>query len=214
MSITNYTGLKTAVANFLARSDLTDRIPEFISLAEGRLSRELETRSQESRHDITLVSGTEFYTLPTDLREIRQAKLKTTPITVLDYMAPATLDRTYPTGGGGKPRAFSVVGSEIRLRPVTDDAYTLEVTYIGSISALSDSNTTNTILSRHPDAYLSGALVEAYTYLMDEQRAQIYDTKFTRAIEEIRKDEDRSNYGSGAIRMNSAYARQNAAAQS
>ena len=67
MSITNYTELKTAVANFLARSDLTDRIPEFISLAEGRLSRELETRSQELRHDITLVSGTEFYTLPTDL---------------------------------------------------------------------------------------------------------------------------------------------------
>ena len=44
MSITNYTELKTAVANFLARSDLTDRIPEFISLAEGRLSRELESR--------------------------------------------------------------------------------------------------------------------------------------------------------------------------
>ena len=48
MAITTYAELKTAVANFLARSDLTDRIPEFISMAEARMGRELETRSQEN----------------------------------------------------------------------------------------------------------------------------------------------------------------------
>ena len=47
MAIGTFGELKTAIANFLARSDLTDRIPEFISLAEARMGRELSTRSQE-----------------------------------------------------------------------------------------------------------------------------------------------------------------------
>jgi hypothetical protein len=41
MSITTYAELKTAVANWLARADLTDRIPEFILMAEDRIAREL-----------------------------------------------------------------------------------------------------------------------------------------------------------------------------
>ena len=44
MSISTYSELKTAVANFLARTDLTDQIPNFIQLAEARLSRELESK--------------------------------------------------------------------------------------------------------------------------------------------------------------------------
>jgi hypothetical protein len=38
MSISNYGELKTAVANYLSRDDLEDRIPEFIALAEDRLA--------------------------------------------------------------------------------------------------------------------------------------------------------------------------------
>ena len=86
MAITTYSELKTAVANSLARTDLTTQIPDFISLAEARLSRELETRSQEKRAQATLTASDEFISLPTDMREIRQVKLNTTPNTVLEYM--------------------------------------------------------------------------------------------------------------------------------
>jgi hypothetical protein len=53
-----------------------------------------------------------------------------------------------------------------------------------------------------------GSLVEAYQYLMDDQRAQIYDQKFSRIIEEIRKDEQRSRYGTGTLHIQSIYTRQ------
>ena len=59
MSISTYSELKTAVANFLARSDLTTQIPDFSSLAEARMSRELETRSQENRATATLTANDE-----------------------------------------------------------------------------------------------------------------------------------------------------------
>jgi hypothetical protein len=68
--------------NFLARTDLTDRLPEFISIAEARMSRELEARSQEKRATATLVADDAFVSLPTDLRSIRMVKLNTTPTEV------------------------------------------------------------------------------------------------------------------------------------
>jgi len=92
---------------------------------------------------------------------------------------------------------------------VPDAVYTVEIIYVGEITPLSATNTTNTILSRHPDAYLSGALVEAYTYLMDESRAQVYDQKFSRAIAEIQKDSERAHYGTGSLQIQSIYQRQN-----
>ena len=39
MAISTFAELKTAAANWLDRSDLTDRIPEFIALAEARFNR-------------------------------------------------------------------------------------------------------------------------------------------------------------------------------
>ena len=41
MAIGTYAELQTAVANWLDRGDLTDRIKEFISLAEARMNRVL-----------------------------------------------------------------------------------------------------------------------------------------------------------------------------
>jgi len=212
MAIATYSDLQTAIANFLARTDLTAQIPDFIKLAESRMSRELETRSQEKRVQATLTSGDEYIALPTDLRETREVKLNTSPLTVLQYKSPSQLDSDFSTSGQGKPLAFSIVGDELKLRPVPDTSYTAEIIYIGDIDELSSTNATNNILTRHPDAYLSGSLVEAYTYLMDEQRAQIYDQKFNRCLEEIRKDEDRAFYGTGTLQIQSIYQRQNSGA--
>ena len=214
MSISTYTELKTAVANFLARDDLTSQIPNFIQLAESRMSRELETRDQEKRATATLTSGDEYIALPTDLREVRSVALTTDPKTVLTYYSPTSLDSTYSSGGGGKPLGFSIVGGEMKLRPIPDSSYTAEIIYVGGLSALSDSNLTNVVLTRHPDAYLYGALAEAYAYLLDETRAAQYMQRFNTAINEIKVDEQRAHYGTGSLQIQSIYQRQNNSAES
>ena len=56
----DYATLKSNIAAFLARDDLTAQIPTFIDLAEARMSRELETRSQERRARATVPAGQEF----------------------------------------------------------------------------------------------------------------------------------------------------------
>ena len=212
MSISTYSELKTAIANFLARDDLTDQIPNFIQLAEGRLSRELETREQEKRATATLTADDEYVALPTDLREIREVKLNTNPVVVLSYFSPSSLDTSYAGSGTGKPMGYSVVGREIKFRPIPDSGYTAEIIYIGSLPAISDVSTP-TLFTRSPDVYLYGALSEAYSYLLDEQRAAQYDAKFSRAINEIKIDEERSHYGTGPLQIKSAYMRQNSMAE-
>tara|TARA_B100001287_G_scaffold273956_1_gene278373 strand:+ start:517 stop:1146 length:630 start_codon:yes stop_codon:yes gene_type:complete len=205
MAITNYSQLKTSIADFLARDDLTTQIPDFISLAESRMSREMNARSQEKRATATLTSGDAFVSLPTDLRSVRLVKLNTSPKEVLEYYTPAKLDELYASNAQGKPRAYTIIGSEIKFAPEPDSAYTAEIVYMEGVPDLSDSNTTNIILTRHPDAYLYGALAAASVYLMDDQKTTVYEQLFTRAIDEVKREEERSKQAGSALQMKSDY---------
>ena len=212
MSIANYAELQTAVANFMARSDLTSQIPDFITMAESRMSRELETREQEKRSQATLTAGDEYILLPNDFREVREVKINASPTRVLTYYSPSALDSMYSSNSQGMPEGYSIVGLEMKLRPIPDSAYQQEIVYIGSLPSISNI-TTPTLFIRSPDLYLYGALAEGYAYLLDEARAAQYDQKFTRILEEIKVDEQRSHYGTGSLQIKSAYSQANAQAE-
>ena len=95
MALSTYSDLKTSIANFLARDDLTSQIPDFITLAEARMSRELDTRSMEKRATATTVAGDGFISLPTDLREIRNVQLNTDPVKTLEFYTVQMLNTQY-----------------------------------------------------------------------------------------------------------------------
>ena len=44
MAFTNYTTFIAVVADYLARTDLTSQIPDFVNLAQNRMSRDLRVR--------------------------------------------------------------------------------------------------------------------------------------------------------------------------
>ena len=64
ISFTNYEGLKAAVADWLGRDDLAERIPDFIALAERRMARELRPRVLERRAEAEVQAGQRFVPLP------------------------------------------------------------------------------------------------------------------------------------------------------
>jgi hypothetical protein len=205
MAIQTYSELQTAVANWLGRDDLTARIPEFIDLAEARLSRELETREQEKRATVTTTANDQYIALPTGLREIRHVQLNTSPRQTLRYVSPDQIEREYTGSVTGKPRVYTVVGKEMKIAPTPDTTeYTIELTYIDGLDALSDGNTNNWVLTRYPDAYLYSSLSAASIYLVDDQRAAGFEALAERAIEEIKLDEQRARIG-GAPAMRSNY---------
>ncbi len=205
MAITTYAELQTSVANFLARDDLTAQIPDFIALAEARMGRELDTRSQVKRVTAATVAGAEFIDLPTDLRKIQGIKINSNPVKVLDYATSYDYYNLTPSNGTGTPSYYTVVGTAIGLRPIPDSVLTIEMIYSDDIDALSSTNTTNTILTRHPDAYLFGALAAASVFLMDDARAAQFDQVFSRTIGEMKRDTDDAKFG-GSLVMRSDYA--------
>ena len=57
MALSTYSELKTSVADWLNRSDLTSAVPDFISLAEAQVERRLRTRQMIVRATATIEIG-------------------------------------------------------------------------------------------------------------------------------------------------------------
>jgi hypothetical protein len=83
MALSTYAELKSSVADWLNRSDLTTAIPDFISLAEAQMERKLRTRQMISRASATI--STEYSALPDDFLEVKSLKLQTSPVTPLQF---------------------------------------------------------------------------------------------------------------------------------
>jgi hypothetical protein len=81
MSITTYTELKAAIADFLLRSDLTAVIPTFISLAEADMNRKMRHWRMEGRSTAQL--DTQYSVMPADFLEaIRYKIIGTRPTSI------------------------------------------------------------------------------------------------------------------------------------
>ena len=194
MAISNYSELKTAIASWLDRTALTDIIPDFISLAETRHKRDFKIRRMETRVTTNTIDGSEFYTLPDDYVDMRNIKLNTDHKTPLEFLTPEIMDRLNAGSSKGKPKAYTIKGNNIEIRPIPDGVYQIEVSYYKHFTALSDSNTTNDMLTHHPDVYLYGSLVEAEPYLQNDKRIQVWQGYYERAKQDIITSNERDRH--------------------
>lgn len=185
MSIVDYASLQTAIANWLHRTDLTAQIPDFITLAEVYMNGDLEARPMEQRTPLTTTAGNAYISLPSDMIEMRRLMLQADYTIPLDYLTPDQLAQEYSAGTTNKPQAFTVIGSQVQLAPIPDAAYTVELTYMQRIPALSGSNTTNWVLSSYPNAYLFGALVAAQPFLVNDARIGTFQALYKEAVDQI-----------------------------
>src|SRR5262245_18166400 len=149
MAITTYAELQTAVGNWLNRTDLTDRIPEFIALAEAQMNRRLRVRQMVTRAEAALAS--EFVSAPSDMLEPIQLSLEISEsdIRLLRYVAPERLlSEQVGIVSAAEPEFFTVVGGSLQLLPAPDMTYTGEITYYAKLPALA-ANSTNWLLSAY-----------------------------------------------------------------
>jgi hypothetical protein len=176
MALDTYANLKTEIANYLNRTDLTSYLDTFIDLAEARHARDLRVREMESVDtSITTVAGTQSYDLPTGYLEMRYVTWQSNPYTFLAYMTPPDFFRVYNAGeGSGSPSYYTIVGSKIYLGKQPDAANVLELGFFKRPTALSSSNTSNDILTYFPDLYLYASLAESEPFLMNDERLPVW----------------------------------------
>ena len=199
MALTTYAELKTSIGDWLNRSDLTAVIPDFISLAEAQVERTLRTRQMIVRANASF--DVQYGAVPADFLEVKSLKLTSTnPQTPLSFLSIDALDNEMTKHtASGRPKFFGIVGGQFRIVPTPDSNYTTELTYYAKLSKLSNSNTTNWLLTSNPDIYLYGALLQAAPYLQDDARIQTWATLYERALNDLQTADDRGASSGGAL---------------
>jgi hypothetical protein len=204
MSITNYDSLKTTIASYLARSDLTTQIPDFIQLAETRLRRELRIRQMLKVVTTATVAGDGTVELPSDYLQMRDLHMNTNPIQTLGYQSPSNFYRNTNSSITGVPVQYTVLAQEFQFAPIPDGVYTLQMIYYATPPYLTTSNTSNVFLANCPDLLLYGALGEAEPYLMNDQRLATWASLYDRALTALTVSDDQGEYGGSPLSISIA----------
>lgn len=198
MAITTYSELKTAVADFLNRDDLASVIPNFIALAEATLNRRLRAPEMVTRATVTV--DAEYENRPADWMETIRYQITTNPITVLEFVTPeeAIIQKT-KFSAAGVPLFFSTVGTQFQHVPAPDGSYTGELMYYARLAGLSDTNTTNWLLTANPDIYLYATLIQSAPYLKEDERISVWAGIYDRLMAEYDVAEQRAKTGSSRL---------------
>ena len=201
MAITTYSDLKTSVANYLARSDLTSQIPDFIQFAEIRLRRELRIRQMLLSTTLTTTGGTSTVNLPSDFLELKNIYIDGDPTWTLTYLTPSTLERNGRTYEQNKPSYYTILSSTIKFGATPDTTYSVPLLYYAAPAFLSDSNTSNVFLANCPDLLLYGSLAEAEPYLMNDARLATWQAMYDRGLLGLRESDDRGEFSASPLTM-------------
>lgn len=177
MSIATYDELKTAIAAWTHRANLTSYLGDFITMAEERMFSELKVKEMEARTDYT--PSSRYLSTPTRMTAIRRIVAKSSPPVELVGTSPDGLRVVYDTGSG-TPSHYTVLGSEIEFNRIPN--VDVEILHYAAPAALSASNTTNSILTAYPTVYLTASMVEAAIFMKDQSMLATWQGKYADAI--------------------------------
>ena len=209
MALGTFTELKDALADWLDRSDLTDRIPDFITLAEARLNRDVRIRPMEVRSSMETTAGQRYFNLPGGYLQMRNMQINSNPITPLEYITPEMLDRLYGSDTTGKPKAYTLIGDEIQLAPIPDSDYTVEMAFYEKFTPLGDGTsgtvTSNWLTTNAPDVLLYGSLLEAEPFIKNDERIALWLNAYNSAVKKIQDADARDRHSGSAMRIRNIY---------
>jgi hypothetical protein len=188
-TITNYSTLQSAVADYLNRADLTSQIPMFIQFVEADISTRLRCREMVVR--ATTTNDEEFVELPTDFLQALNLQIVGGK-TPLRYVTLDEADQIKASQIYTQVVAYTIVDGAIELVPAPADDVQIEMVYYQQVPPLSNVTTTNWLLSKSPDVYLYGALVHAAPFLMDDQRINTFASFYAQRVEALNLDSDRA----------------------
>ena len=205
MALSTYAELKTGIANWLNRTDLTDEISDdFIKLTEADFNAKLRIRAMEQIDTITIDSETE--TVPTGVISVRSFYiLLSSNKYPLEYITPHNMFEIRGGSRSGRPRSYTIErdheAETFRLGTSPDTSYTGYLSYYKAISALSASNTSNWMLANHPAVYLYGSLFHAANFLggIDPQQVQNWLQMYATSMERCEQNDKQDSYGGAPV---------------
>lgn len=190
MALSTYDDLKAAVADWLKKTDIGARIPDFINLAEITLNRGKRIPSMFQLFTGDVSPSVKTVLLPARTRQVIYARANDSAHTILLYRSVAQLELDFPSHLSRSPMAYTLIGTPLSefseefteeftgenevltmlVGPSPDGDYTIDGIVRRSFQLLSDENPSNYWLVHASDLLLYGALLAATPYLKDDAR--------------------------------------------
>lgn len=197
MSLSDYANLKLEIIKWSHRDDLDLEIDTFIDLAESEMlansTEPLQLRGEETLTAFATNTTDRFAALPTGYQSSRKLRIQIVngESYQLNFRTPGQLNILSSVG---MPRFFTIT-DQIEFERVSDQVYAGEIQYYQDFTALSSSNTTNTVLTNHPTIYLFGALWALKKHANEPQDSAGYYQDFINAIRGANDKDKLGRYG-------------------
>ena len=201
MAITTYAELQTSITNWLNRDDLTAVTPDFISLTEASINRDLRHYKMINRVDAALDSR--YVQMPADwIETVRFGITSGTTYRIELISRDDMLEyRQNNNDTAGIPRFYANIGDTIEVFPTPNAEYQMQLQYYAKTPELSASNASNWLLASAPDIYLYGALIQSAPYLNDDARIQTWAALYQSVLDSLQKASDDTRFAGSGIRM-------------
>jgi hypothetical protein len=187
MAFTNYTSFVSTVESYLARTDLSSVIPDFVQMAQLRMSRDLRTEAMLKV--ATTTPSDNKVAFPSDFLELREMHFEGNPPIILEYQSPDLFFRNGQTSLSGRSHYFTMLGTEFQFAPSQNSDYTIQILYYAQPTFISSTTSSNLYLAYYPDALLYATLAEAEPYLINDARIATWSALYDRAIANIKKSD-------------------------
>lgn len=183
----NYTSLLAQVVDTLGSQVTTAQVDAMLPFVESRFNRIIDSPERETEAYITPTADIQ---LPADCWKLRDIWVMGTAsssvATSLVQVSPEQARALYAYQSNGM-EAFSLTGRTIDFWPDPGATNTTQVRirYQKTIPALTSSNTTNWLLTYHPDIYYYALLLQCEAYIVNDQRLPIWKSALDEAIGEL-----------------------------
>lgn len=197
--ITTYSTLLTAVAEYLARGDLTTFIPNFVQNWEERFYREPKNFGSWMESSLNSTIASSVIAVPSGYLGLKYAYVNGSPASRLDRVSLNQLYGTYPRGDRtGTPVWMARDTTNFVFGPAPDDDYTIKGVYWAKptlMRSFAADAAAHWIIVNAPDLPLYGALMEAAPFLQNDKRIPMWQSFYANAenaYRQLHKEEDTS----------------------
>ena len=203
MALNTFTALKASIADFLNRDDLTAVIPDFISLAEAQINRDVRHWKMEARSSGQQTAADEYMQIPSDWVETIRLHLTGTGTSVVNLVSRDSMadKRAGAEDTAGTPIMYTHADSQFQLYPTPSVDTNFELLYYQKLDALSDSNSDNWLLLDSPDVYLYGALLHSAPYLAEDQRIAIWAQMYSASVQRLNEVSEDARYSGSGLKL-------------
>jgi hypothetical protein len=200
-TISTFGELKAAISDYSGRNEsryIANR-GLFVMRAHVVLMRDLRIPLLQATADLPL--NAEKVTPPGDFRAVASLYLDDNMSNPLSPTSMELRVKEARANPAGRPRVFSIEGSQIAFGPVPGAGYVGKLLYHRTLPFFADDSATNDLLARHPFAYLYGAMAEGARFDKFPEDEASFEAMFRSEIAEIQAEALGDTTRGGSLQM-------------